>query len=171
MWKHQNLWKSIFIVLVPNWKDFLCVIVWPAPSSFSKTQPKPLVSITVLWQVALLSKKMSGQLCPSALLTYGPHMLLSFQYPVFPVFSKPRLWPLSRVYACDPFQEYMPSIFNTMPLSFGFLIKYSELSISLFPAALATSTDFWHIVLPLPSYQTVLKIHSCFVCLFVFAKA
>lgn len=63
---------------------------------------------------------------------------------------------------CDPFQEYMPSIFNTMPLSFCFLIKYSELHISLFPAALVTATDFWHIVLPLPSSQTVLKISSFF---------
>lgn len=68
---------------------------------------------------------------------------------------------------CDPFQEYMPSIFNTVPLSFCFLIKYSELHISLFPAALATSTDFWHIVLPLPSSQTVLKIPSCFCFLFL----
>lgn len=155
MWIHQDLWIPIFIVLVPDWKDFPLLWHHVTFSSFVFTNSSMSpVGNTFLWHVVLLTKKVPDQLCSNILLTYGLPQIVVLSCILYFLYSPKQGY--------DPFQEYTPSIFKLFFFDFCFLIKYSERHISLFPAALATSTNFWHIVLLLPSFQMFLKVPSRF---------
>lgn len=119
---------------------------------FQKHSPKPPVGNTFLWQVVLLNKKVPAQLCSNILLTWLIHIV------VFPVSC---MSCILQNKIMTPFKS-IHDLFLTswMHLSFLFPDEVFRTAISLFPAALATFTGFWHIVSPLPSSQMVLNVLS-----------